>query len=168
MRIAAVLLLGVFFVTHAGAKNGKDKSNKRYLIALDTDTYPQDTPEKALDSVIKAMEDKKIDYLLAQLTDPQFVDRHVQRHAETLKLEKESEVLKNIAAFDAFVKEVTAHLTEDPTLIKDLKKIAKGEWDRGDTVASVSAKDNKEKRAFFRKIGNRWYFENRQKEKSKS
>ena len=37
------------------------------------------------------------------------------------------------------VKEVTAHLTQDPTLLKDLKRIAKGEWDRGETAASASA-----------------------------
>ncbi len=166
MRFPFALFLGCLMLTAVLAQD-KDKSGKRYLIAPNPEIYPQDTPENALASVIKAIQDKKIDYLLAQLTDPEFVDRQVQRHAETRKPDKGGEKLKELAAFDEFVKVVTAHLTEDPTLLKDLTRIAKGDWERGDNSASASTKENKDKRAFFRKVGNHWYFENRQKEKPK-
>jgi hypothetical protein len=167
MRFPVALFLSCLLLAGATAQN-KDKSGKRYLIAPNLELYPQDTPENALASVIKAIENKKTDYLLAQLTDPEFVDRQVQRHAEALKPDKGGEKLKDLAAFDEFVKAVATHLTEDPTLLKDLKRIAKGDWERGDNAASASTKENKDKHAFFRKVGNRWYFENRQKEKPKS
>src|SRR5262245_30553229 len=153
MRFPLPLLMGSILLAGAPAQN-KDKSGKRYLIAPNLELYPQDTPENALASAIKAIQEKKFDYLLAQLTDPEFVDRQVQQHAEARKSHQGSEKLKEVAAFDEFVKEVTTHLTEDPTLLKDLKRIAKGEWERGDTTASAATKENKDKRAYFRKVGN--------------
>src|SRR5262245_61113248 len=51
----------------------------RYGISLDVKTYPQATAKEALASVLKAIDARKIDYLVAQLADPSFVDDRVKR-----------------------------------------------------------------------------------------
>jgi hypothetical protein len=149
MRFAVVLLAGFGWVAPALSQEAKDNPPKRYGIEANLDSYPQDHPKTALLSVIKTIEAGRIDYLLAQLSDPKFVDARVRLHD---------------GKFEELVKETTAHLADDPTLLKDLKRIAKdGEWEAGDSTASAAAKDNKDKRVFLRKIGNRWFLENRQK-----
>jgi hypothetical protein len=165
MRMVVVLLAGCVGLATAELLKAKDKSVRRYSVEANLDSYPQDTPEKALESVIQAMENKAIDYLVAQLADPDFVDRRVQMYAE--RFPKAKPEAREQLAFDELVKEVTAHMANDPTLFKELKRISKGEWEKAETAASVSLKDNKEKRVFMRKIGNRWYLENRQTEPEK-
>jgi hypothetical protein len=138
----------------AEAKDAKEKSARRYLIDPNLEGYPQDLPKTALESVLKAIEAKKVDYLLAQLADPAFVDNRVRLYDGN---------------FDDLVKETSRHFANDPTLVKSLKQLAKeGEWETADMSASVFLKANKDKRVFMKKIGTRWYLENRQKEKSKS
>jgi hypothetical protein len=149
MRTAAVLLA----VLLAGAAPAKDKRAARYHVEPNLEVYPQDKPKTALESVLRAIDRKRIDYLLAQLADPKFVDERVRM---------------NGGDFDRFVKETTEHLAEDPTLAKQLRRILKeGEWESGETTASAYLKDNKDKRVYLRKVGDRWYFENRQKAKAK-
>ena len=154
MRVAVVVLVGLVGVAGAWAADDREQPARRYGIDPSPNTYPQDDPKATLGSVIKAMEGKKIDYLLAQLADPKFVDRRVRLYD---------------GKFESLVKETAGHLANDPTLLKTLKRMAReGEWEVGDAAASVSLKDNKEKRVFLKKIGNRWFFENRQMEKAKS
>jgi hypothetical protein len=148
MRLVAVLLLVGVCVAPGRGQEAKDKIPNRFGIEAKLEDFPQDTAKKALDSVIKAIEAKKIDYLLAHLADPKFVDARVRLHDNK---------------FDDLVKETTEYLAGDPTVLKDLKRFAKeGEWEEGDST-SVSLKENKDKRAFLRKIGTRWFLENRQK-----
>jgi hypothetical protein len=154
MRRALILLIGLLVVPAAWAEPAKDaKPAAPFGIEADPAAYPQATAKDALASVLKVIDNKRIDYLLAQLADPKFVDERVKVYDGN---------------FDTLVKETTEHLANDPTLLRDLKKFAKqGEWDVAETAASVFLKDNKDKRAYFRKIGSRWYLENRQKEKAK-
>lgn len=149
MRPVVILLAGLLAVPPAGAEPAKDKPAARYGVAANLEAYPQDKPQTALESVLKAIDRKKFDYLLAQLADPKFVDERVKRYGGN---------------FDELVKETSVHFTNDPTLLKHLRRLAKeGEWDMGDSAASVFLKNNKEKRVFLRKDGTRWYLENRQK-----
>jgi hypothetical protein len=149
MRIVIVGLICLGWAALAGAQD-KDKAGERYKIKPNPDAYPQDKPETALKSVLKAMRTRRIDYLLAQLSDPRWVDGRVRLYDGN---------------FDEVVKETTNHLAEDPTLVKALKSLAKnGKWTIEDKTAAVFEKD-KDKGAFFRKIGNRWYLENRQTKK---
>jgi hypothetical protein len=142
MRTALALGLAVLVVGQA-----------RYNLAPRLKTYPQGTPKETLASVLAAIDDRRIDYLLAQLTDPEWVDRRV----------------KDVYAgrFDELVQEATTTLAGDPAKVKELRRFQKeGEWEGADTTASVHLKDVKDRQAFFKKIGTRWYLENRQKPES--
>jgi hypothetical protein len=126
---------------------------KRFEIEADLKAYPQDTPQKTLASVLKAVEDKQINYLLAQLADPKFVDARVKAHG----------------SFEEFVREVRDHLAQDPSLVKQLKKFLKdGEWTVEDSQASAKLKDVKDRAIYLQKVGGRWFFEDRTTAKGKS
>src|SRR4051812_1621842 len=45
----------------------------RFRVTPDLKAYPQGTAKEALASVLEAVKKKRIDYLLAQLTDPEWV-----------------------------------------------------------------------------------------------
>ena len=52
----------------------------------------------------------------------------------------------------------------DPSTVKLLDRILKdGEWTTEKDSASVRLKDDKERAVFFRKLGERWYLENRRR-----
>lgn len=146
MRLAFAFLIGWACVAAAQAQ---EKAGTRYGVAPDTDTYPQKTPEAALTSVLQAIQAKKVDYLVAQLSDPAFVDKRVKEvHG---------------GKFVDMVKEVTGKLLDDPDTVPQLRRFLKeGEWEKGDDSASAKLKDSKD-RVFFRKIEDRWYLENRKK-----
>jgi hypothetical protein len=62
------------------------------------------------------------------------------------------------------VRETTTKLADNPAGVKELQRFLKeGEWEGGDTTATAKLKDVKDRQVFFRKIGSRWYLENRQK-----
>jgi hypothetical protein len=148
MRLTAVLLAFGLAVGLVWSQEAK-KVPQRYMIDANLDDYPQDSAKKTLESVIKAIEAGKIDYLLAHLADPKFVDMRVRLHDNK---------------FDDLVKETTDYLANDPAILKDMKRFAKeGEWETGDAAASVYGKENKDRRVFLRKIGDRWFLENRRK-----
>src|SRR5438552_17204398 len=72
MRFGIVLLVGLMTF-------GVGEPAARYGIAPDLKTFPQATAKEALASVLKAVEAKRFDYLVAQLADPEFVDDRVKR-----------------------------------------------------------------------------------------
>jgi hypothetical protein len=153
-----VLALGVVFVWLHGvpAQAQQEAAPRRYGIEADLRDYPQETPKETLASVLLAIERGRINYLLAHLADPTFVDKRVK------------EVYGG--DFDELVRETTGKLTDNPAALKELRRFLKeGEWEGGETTASVKLKDVKDRQVFFRKICQRWYLENRQKpEPSKS
>src|SRR5262245_58860448 len=53
--------------------------SNRYGIELNLRSYPQATPKETLASILKAIEQKRFDYLLAHLADPTFVDDRVKQ-----------------------------------------------------------------------------------------
>ena len=101
MRTAPVLLLILASGSALVAQQPKQAlPAKRYGIELDLPKFPEATPKEALASVLKAIELRKVDYLLAQLADPEYVDRRVKQvHAGN---------------FDGMVEETTAKLANDP------------------------------------------------------
>lgn len=138
MRMA---LLGILFVVAAV------QADKRYDIESDLKTYPQGTPKEALASVLKALEGKRVDYLLAHLADPQFVDQRVK---------------ENGGSFKELVKEATGKLVDDPSALKQLRRfLSDGEWKTEENSATVQLKDAGGRQVFLRKIGGRWFMENR-------
>jgi hypothetical protein len=123
---------------------------RRYGILLNQRTYPQEDAKQALASVVKAIDRQRIDYLLAHLADPDFVDERVK------------EVYGG--NFDELVKETTTKLKDNPTEAKLLERFLKeGEWDAKENTATASLKDVKDRQVFMKKVGKSWYLENRQK-----
>src|SRR5205085_31031 len=116
-----------------------------------------DEPKAALASVVKALEEKRVDYLLAHLADPEFVDARVKIYKGN---------------FDELVKETSARMVDNPSVLKELRRFLKdGKWKTFNATAEASLDDLKVRRVYFRQIKKRWYLEQRQlpekKEKEK-
>lgn len=125
----------------------------RLGVAADLKTYPQSTPKETLASVLKAVEAKKIDYVVAQLADPQVIDQRLK---------------DNGGKFDEIVQEARARLLDDPSAVKLLERFLKeGDWKVEENQAVASLKEGSDRRVFFRKAQGRWYLQNRQREKEK-
>src|SRR5262249_47654862 len=141
MRVVVAVLVGLVGVAAVCARQAGEKAPRRYLIDADLEQYPQDTPEKALKSAVKAIDGRKIDYLLAQLADPEFVDRRVEEYKADFG-EKVKEESRAVLAFDKLVKETAAHFRDDPSSVKELQRFAReGEWETGGNKASAKLKD---------------------------
>lgn len=122
----------------------------RYGVAADLKTYPQATPKETLASVLKALTAKRVDYVVAQLADPEFVDRRVK---------------DNGGKPDELLQEAKARLLDDPATVKMFERFLKdGAWGEGEEAATASLKGVTDRKLFFRKRGGRWYLENREKE----
>ena len=98
--------------------------------------------------MLKAAADNRFDYLTAQLADPAFVDDRVKQVYG--------------GRFDEQVEETKGRF--GPEAVKLLGKLLKdGEWATDKDGASVRLKDVKDRAAFFKRVGERWYLENRAK-----
>jgi hypothetical protein len=150
MRIGLCSLIGLISVLALAAQDGADKApTKRFGIEPDSKTYPQAAPKETLASLLKAVDAKRVDYVLAQLADPDWVDRRV----------KELD-----GGFTALLEESASRLTGDPGAVKRLKKLSvDGEWKIDADTAVVQLKDIEESALFFRKSDGRWFVENRKK-----
>jgi hypothetical protein len=148
MRVGLVVCFSLVLVAGSAAQD--TGTSKRYQIAANLDTYPQATPKETLASVLAAIENQRVDYLLAQLAEPDFVDKRVEQVYG--------------GNFDELVKETTTKLTDSPGMAKELQRFLKeGEWESGDGTATAKLKDIKDRQVYMKKIGQRWYLENRQK-----
>ena len=54
------------------------KESGRFGIALDEASFPQNSPENLRKSLLKALNSDKIEYMLAHLADPSFIDKNVR------------------------------------------------------------------------------------------
>jgi hypothetical protein len=142
-----LILLTALGSVHAQASK---EPPRRYGVVADLDKYVQASPKETLAAVVLALDEKRVDYVLAQLADPEFVDQRVRDYGDN---------------FGEVVREAKAKLTDDPATNNRLKRyLREGEWQEGETDASVGLKDGAN-RVFFRKIDKRWYMENRKKAK---
>jgi hypothetical protein len=148
MRIHVTLTLGMLLAVSYGVY-GQEKSTteSRYGIAPDLKTYPQGTAKETLASVLKASEAKRVDYLLAQLADPAFVDERVKRLYG--------------GRFEEQVEDTRARL--DPFTVKLLQRFQKdGDWQEDDNRVTVRLKDQ-ERCLYFKKEKGRWFLEHTSK-----
>ena len=137
MRAAALLLLAI------GPAFGNSPSS-RHGIVPDFKSFPQASPKEALGSVLKAAELKRVDYLLAQLADPDETDARA-------------------AVLDGGFKEAVKDAGEklDAAALKKLKRfLQEGEFETLETRAVVRLKDAPGRVVRLRKIGVRWYLLN--------
>ena len=147
-----VFVLGIVLIWVAGGPGQapKEAPPKRYGVEADLRDYPQETPKETLASVLRAIDKGRISYLLAHLVDPAFVDQRVKQVYG--------------GDFEELVRETIDKLSGNPDAVKELRRFLKeGEWEAGETTATVKLKDVKDRQVFFRKIASRWYLENRQK-----
>jgi hypothetical protein len=147
MRKGAQAMTVMMALAMSGAA-AQNTAGSRYNVDPDLDTYPQKTAKECLESVVKAIGGGQIDYLLAQLADPQFVDMRVQ----------------SLGSFKELVRETTTRFAEDPAAVQELRRFLKdGQWEDGEETSVVKLKDVKNRAVFLRKLKDRWYLENRQK-----
>jgi hypothetical protein len=140
MRAASVLSV----ILAATCSVAQEKAD-RYGVALDAKAYPQATAKEALSSVLKAVADKKVDYVVAHLADPSFVDDRVKRVYG--------------GKFAEQVDDTRARL--DPFVQKQLKRfLDEGKWDAGKAEATVTLDGSKDRRVKLVKKGDRWYLAN--------
>jgi hypothetical protein len=141
MRSSSAVLL---ILTAAAAR----ADGPRHGVALDLNTYPQATAKETLASVLKAVDNKRFDYLTAQLADPTFIDERVKRLYG--------------GRFEQQVEDTASRF--DPSTAKLFGRFLKdGEWTTDKDTANVRLKDVKDRAVFFRRIGARWYLEHRWK-----
>ncbi|HKB42351.1 MAG TPA: hypothetical protein VKD72_38345 [Gemmataceae bacterium] len=146
MRVPVELLVGVvgavLLAVSATPANGREPA-ARYQVVADLKTYPQGTAREAFAAVLKAIENKRIDYLLAQLADPDWVDGRVKAYAD---------------GFEELVKETTAKL--DPPAVKRLGRFLKdGEFETVDSTVVVRLKDVNDRVVRLRRADGRWYLQ---------
>ncbi len=145
MRLIPSAILGIVCVTGLAADPGKDEPAKRYGIAADLKTYPQDAPKEALASVIKAAQDKRFDYLVAQLADPAYIDNRIKTDFGGKFEEQVGDVRTKLDA---------PHVQLLERFLKD------GNWGASDSTATVTLKDVKDRSVSFVKVGDRWFLKN--------
>lgn len=118
-------------------------NSARYGIAADLKTYPQETAKETLTSVIKAVENKRVDYVVAQLADPTFVDDRVKRIYG--------------GRFEEQVGDTRGRL--DPLTIKELQRFLKdGDWRENKDRVTVRLKSDQH-HLYFKKENDRWFME---------
>jgi hypothetical protein len=138
----SVLVFAAFFAVADDAKM------VRYGIPPDLGAFSQKTPQDTLDSVLKAAEMKRFDYLTAQLADPVYIDERVQRLYG--------------GRFAEQVDDLRIRL-DGPTLGLLRRYRKDGAWQVGKENASVSLKEVADRTVSFRLANGRWFMEHRAK-----
>jgi hypothetical protein len=145
MRMRLTFLLLVVLLTGRPARLFADEVVQRYGVNADYKTYPQATPKETLTSLLKAVEDKRIDYVLAHLADPHWVEDRVKHHD---------------GKFDEVVKECR-ETKLDPSAVKQLRRLLQdGDWKVEEKTAEVNLKEVPDRSVRFYKVGDRWFMEN--------
>lgn len=125
------------------AARSADAPMTRHGVQPDLKSFAQATPKETLASVVKALDLKRYDYLLAQLADPDWVDTRVESLAGGFK----DVVAEAKGKFDA-------------SAAKQLKRfLDEGEIETLDTSAVVKLKEGGERVVRLRKINKRWYLQ---------
>lgn len=143
MRLAVAIGIALCCTT----VQGQDvKPLTRHGVVAIFNKYPQSTPKETLESVLKALEAQHVDYVLAHLTDPVFVDRRVKEYG---------------GKFEELVEESRVKLANNPSVLPQLRRFLKaGEWDKGEETISVKLKEVRDQQVVLKKIGNRWFLVN--------
>lgn len=124
------------------------KESGRFGVALDDASFPQNSPENLRKSLLKALDSDKIEYLLAHLADPSFIDKNVREVHE-----------------GNFAKQV-AETREK--LIKGLKSpleslLKNGKLNFSEKSASLKDPALKDFTITMKLENNKWYMENNKK-----
>lgn len=145
MRVMISTLV-VFWVGTAIAQEKPAAPAARYGVSANFESYPQTSAKQALQSIAKALERDRLDYILAHLADPAYVDEKVQALG---------------GKFPELVREFAEHLTDDAKRKQELIKfLTKGEVAETGTTAKVTLKDVPSRQMNLKQVGGRWYLLN--------
>jgi hypothetical protein len=180
--------LGLGLIVMAASLSAQEPARlaTRYNIDYNPINYSQKTPQEAMKSITKAFESGRLDYLLAHLADPKWVDPRVneylalvvpkeellreeddiaresdpkKRKAKVIEKERKDKA-RVVIAFNRLVVETRKHLDEDPVLLKELRLIVKsGDWEIDDEKAIGTLKKATPRRMVLRKREDRWFME---------
>jgi hypothetical protein len=151
-----------------GLAQEKVEPPPRFGVPAESELYPQTSPKTTMISIGKAFERNRIDYLLAHLIDPAFVDEKVAQFYR-IKFGKSPDQDRDNRnfdrrikeAFDDFIKEVNKHMADEPRQTGYLTKLLKeGMIEEGGTSAKVTHKDIPNFAIAMRQIEGRWYMLN--------
>lgn len=161
-RNSATFLALVLVCTISAAQDEvKKKSPRRFGFDVDEITYPQKSPTEAMKSLVTAFDRKRVDYLLAHLADPAYVDDWVERYKQDFPMGKEEG--KRLLAFDRLTRETNQYFQNDPLIVKDLRIFAKeAKWTEEGETAVGTVETIPARKVYLKKIGERWFFENKQ------
>lgn len=164
MRVLLIpLMIALCGILALGQEEGKKKpaSTRRFGFDVDEVLYPQKSPADAMKSIVTAYDRKRVDYLLAQLADPAYVDYWVERYKRDFTLGKEEG--KKLLAFDRLTRETNQYFQNDPLIVKDLRVFAKeAKWTEEGDLATGTVEAIPARKVYLKKIGERWFLENRQ------
>jgi hypothetical protein len=161
--LGCALLLPMLAALMATAQDEKPaKEGVRYGFDYNQSLYPQKTPAETIGSIVKAIDNKRIDYMLAQIAEPKFVDGQVAQYKALFTKGKDE--ARTFLAFDRLVNETIEYFLSDPVLVKELRQFANkdAKWEVEDDVATGTVKGVPARKVFFKRIGERWFLENRQ------
>jgi hypothetical protein len=164
--VCTALLTLAFACLSSPAQDEKKKpapAPRRFGMDVDETTFPQQTPKDAMKSIATALERKNTDYLLAHLADPTYVDYWVERYKADFPQGKEEG--KRLLAFERLVKETNLYFQNDPVIVKELRQFGKeAKWtDAEDSPVAVGTVETiPARKVFLKKIGDRWFLENKQ------
>ena len=138
------------------------KDAPRYGVSYEPLLYPQKEPDETARSIVKAIESKRFDYLLAQLADPKYVDLKIAEYRDLLPKVAKDEA-RVVLAFDRLVRETAQHFQDDPLLLKELRAFAKAaKWESEGGKAVGTVESIPAHKVVLRNEGGRWFLENRQ------
>jgi hypothetical protein len=163
MRTATILLMTL--LTGIGGQAGdKGKAVTRFGIDLNTRAYPQQNPKEALGSVLKAIGENQVGYLLAHLAEPAFVDQQVAANMTKVSPQL-SDSEKQALAFNQLVQTTEQGFRKDPSKLAELQRFFKdGEWQEEGNDAVATLKALQARKVLMKRIApDRWGLVNREK-----
>lgn len=93
MRILTIIPLFLLICLVWAPTTSGQTTPLRYGIGRDLNAFPQDSPLTLKSSILKSLEAGRIDYLIAHLTDPKFIDPRIAKSFEG-KLENQARETK--------------------------------------------------------------------------
>jgi hypothetical protein len=156
------LLLHFVLSSTFGQEEPRPKAGvSRFGFNLDVMTYPQKSPQDTMKSIALALSRKRVDYMLAHIVDPDYVDYWVERYKKDYT--QGSDKARQLLAFDRLVEETNQYYLNEPLVLKELRIFIKeGEWEEKEDIAVGTAKSLPARKMFLRRNGDRWFLENRQ------
>ncbi|VTS01016.1 hypothetical protein [Tuwongella immobilis] len=95
MRLLMILTLTLGLVGMARAQDEpRTLPTTRFGVSLLKENYPQSNPKEALESVLRAIDRNRLEYLVAHLIDPDFVDQQLKTVATAYPTELRTATLK--------------------------------------------------------------------------